>query len=112
MAWKRGDLLGVAQRLIGAAVLALIVVAGTLVIAGVNAVLAPFAIGLAAFVMAGAVTDLVERAGFLRSHSYVALKRLTGLPRSAFGTALAHFGLGAALLGAARRNGARNVSRR
>ena len=99
MAWKRGDLLGVAQPLIGAAVLALIIVAGTVVIAGVNSVLAPFAISLAAFVMAGAVTALTERAGFLRSHSYVALKRLTGLPRSAFATALAHFGLRAALLG-------------
>jgi cytochrome c-type biogenesis protein CcmF len=99
MAWKRGDLLGVAQRLIGAAALALVVIAVTLIIAGVKAMLAPFMIGLAAFVMLGAVTDLIERTGLLRSPFNVAVNRLAGLPRSVFGTALAHFGLGMTVLG-------------
>jgi cytochrome c-type biogenesis protein CcmF len=62
-------------------------------------VLAPFAIGLAAFVMAGALTDLVERTGLLRVPFSTALSRARGLPRSAFGTAVAHFGLGVSLLG-------------
>ena len=99
MAWKRGDLPGVAQRLMGAAALALAVIAVTFVLAGVKSVLAPFAIGLAAFVMTGAATDLIERAGLFRAPLNVVSKRLAGLPRSVFGTALAHFGLGIALLG-------------
>ena len=57
-------------------------------------VLAPFGIGLAAFVMAGVVTDFVERTGLLRLPAATVLARARGLPRSAFGTMLAHFGLG------------------
>ena len=99
LAWKRGDALGAAQRLIAAAALALIVAAAILVINGGGPVLAPFAIGLAVFAMAGAVTDLVERTGMLRVAPAVALARARGLPRSAWGTALAHFGVGLTLLG-------------
>jgi cytochrome c-type biogenesis protein CcmF len=61
--------------------------------------LAPLAIGLAVFVILGAVTDLAERAGFRRNGLRVGARRLIGLPRSAFGTALAHAGLGVTLLG-------------
>ncbi len=99
LAWKRGDLLGVAQRLIGAAAFALVVIAVTFAVTSGGPVLAPFGIGLAAFVMAGAVTDLVERTGLLRLPLATALTRARGLPRSAFGTMLAHFGLGVSLLG-------------
>ena len=49
--------------------------------------------------MAGAVTDFVERTGLLRLPLATALTRARGLPRSAFGTMLAHFGLGVSLLG-------------
>jgi cytochrome c-type biogenesis protein CcmF len=99
MAWKRGDLIGVAQRLIGAAALALIGIAATFAFAGAHGVVAPFAIGLALFVMAGAVTDLFERSGFLRLPYKTVRARLRGLPRSSYGTTLAHFGLGVTLLG-------------
>jgi cytochrome c-type biogenesis protein CcmF len=99
LAWKRGDLLGVAQRLIAAAGLALIGVAATFAATERGPVLAPFGVGLAIFVMAGAATDLFERTGLLRLPAATALARLRGLPRSAFGTTLAHFGLGVSLLG-------------
>jgi cytochrome c-type biogenesis protein CcmF len=49
--------------------------------------------------MAGALTDLVERIGIIRAPLSTALTRARGLPRSAWGTAVAHFGLGVALLG-------------
>ena len=42
LAWKRGDLLGVAQRLIGAAAVALIAIAVTFAMTGGGPVLAPF----------------------------------------------------------------------
>jgi cytochrome c-type biogenesis protein CcmF len=90
MPWKRGDLLGVAQRLIGAAALALVVIAAVFAATSGGPVLAPFGIGLAAFVMAGVVTDFVERTGLLRVPVATVWARAKGLPRSAFGTMLAH----------------------
>jgi cytochrome c-type biogenesis protein CcmF len=99
MAWKRGDLLGVAQRLLGAAAVAVIAIAVTFAAEGGGPVLVPFAIGLALFVITGAVTDLVERTGLLKVPFKTALGRARGLPRSAWGTAFAHAGLGITLLG-------------
>jgi cytochrome c-type biogenesis protein CcmF len=99
LAWKRGDLLGAAQRLIAAAALAVVGIAVVFAVDVGGPVLAPFGIGLAIYVMAGAMTDLVERIGILRLPLAVALSRARGLPRSTFGTAFAHFGLGVSLLG-------------
>ena len=61
--------------------------------------LAPFGVGIAVFVMAGAVTDIAERTLILRVPFRAALRRALGLPRSAWGTAFAHFGIGVTLLG-------------
>ena len=99
LAWKRGDLLGVAQRLVGAAAIAAITIAVIFAMQGGGPILIPFAIGLALFVMAGAATELVERTGVLKVPLRTALLRAMGLPRSTWGAALAHFGLGLALLG-------------
>ena len=99
LAWKRGDLIGVAQRLTAAAAIAAITVAVIFVMEGGGPILVPFAIGLALFVMAGAVTEIVERTGLLKVPLATAFARAWGLPRSAWGGALAHFGLGITLLG-------------
>jgi cytochrome c-type biogenesis protein CcmF len=99
MAWKRGDLLGVAQRLIGAAAIALIGIAVTFAVEGGGPILVPFAIGLALYLLAGAATDLIERTGLLKVPVRTALARAGGLPRSAWGTAFAHAGLAVTLLG-------------
>ncbi|HLH95990.1 MAG TPA: heme lyase CcmF/NrfE family subunit [Xanthobacteraceae bacterium] len=99
MAWKRGDLLGVAQRLAAAAAIAVIGVAVTFAVEGGGPILVPFAIGLALYLLAGAVTELVERTGLLKVPARTALARARGLPRSAWGTALAHAGLAVTLLG-------------
>jgi cytochrome c-type biogenesis protein CcmF len=99
MGWKRGDLVGAAQRLIAAAVLSgLAVVAASAMERG-GPVLAPFGVGIAVFVMAGALTDLAERTLIMRVPFRVALRRAAGLPRSAWGTAFAHFGIGVTVLG-------------
>jgi cytochrome c-type biogenesis protein CcmF len=99
LAWKRGDLLGAAQRLTGAAGIAVITIAGVFAIAPGGPVLAPFGIGLAIFVMASALTEIVERTGLLKTSLATAFARAKGLPRSTWGSALAHCGLGVALLG-------------
>jgi cytochrome c-type biogenesis protein CcmF len=99
LAWKRGDLYGVAQRLLAACAIAAIGLAATFAIAGSKGVLAPFGVGLALFVMAGSITDIAERTN-LRSMSVETIgRRAAGLPRSAWGTAVAHFALGITLLG-------------
>jgi cytochrome c-type biogenesis protein CcmF len=99
LAWKRGDLYGVAQRLLAAGFVALIGLAVTFAIAGAKVVLAPFGIGLAVFVMAGALSDIAERID-LRSMSFATIRRRAeGLPRSTWGTAVAHFALGITLAG-------------
>jgi cytochrome c-type biogenesis protein CcmF len=99
LAWKRGDLLGVTQRLLAAGVAGL--VAAAMVWGWVlgGSALAPLAIGLGVFVIAGAVTDIVERTGLVRLPFATALHRARGLPRSAWGSAFAHAGLGVALIG-------------
>jgi cytochrome c-type biogenesis protein CcmF len=99
MGWKRGDILGAAQRLLAAAMLSAVAIAGVFAIERGGPVLAPFGIGVAVFVMAGAVTDIAERTMILRLPFGVALRRALGLPRSAWGTAFAHFGMGVTLLG-------------
>jgi cytochrome c-type biogenesis protein CcmF len=99
LAWKRGDLYGVAQRLIGALAVAIVGMAAAFAAAGGGPIFAPFGVGLALFVMAGAVIDIVERTGLFRVPFTAALGRARGLPRSAWGTALAHFGVGVSLLG-------------
>ena len=99
LAWKRGDLPGVAQRLMAAFGVGIMAVAATFAAAGGTAVLAPFGIGLAAYVMAGSVVDLAERVGLFRVPLRTVGMRAAGLPRSAWGTAVAHFGLAVSLTG-------------
>jgi cytochrome c-type biogenesis protein CcmF len=98
LAWKRGDLKGVAERLSSAFLAALIGLGAAFVLEG-KPLLGPFGVGLALFVITGAVTDLCERIGLLRTPLAIVLRRAGGLPRSAWGTGLAHLGLGITLLG-------------
>jgi cytochrome c-type biogenesis protein CcmF len=99
LAWKRGDILGVAQRLMTAFGLGILAVAATLAIENGRSVLAPLGVGLAFFVMAGALTDLVERTGLFRLPFATVRARAAGLPRSTWGTAVAHFGVAMSMLG-------------
>jgi cytochrome c-type biogenesis protein CcmF len=99
LAWKRGDLLGAAQRLMAAGVFALLTIAIVWAWARGGSALAPLAIGLATFVIAGALCDLAERTGLFRVPFAIAIRRARGLPRSSWGTVFAHAGLGIALIG-------------
>jgi cytochrome c-type biogenesis protein CcmF len=99
LAWKRGDLLGAAQRLTAAGIVALVAIAVLFAWTQGGATLAPLAIGLALFVIGGAVTDIIERIGLFRVPFANAMARARGLPRATWGTAFAHAGLGIALIG-------------
>ncbi|HXL65182.1 MAG TPA: heme lyase CcmF/NrfE family subunit [Xanthobacteraceae bacterium] len=99
LGWKRGDLLAAGQRLAVAAILAAIAVAAAFALQRGGPVLAPFGLGVAIFVMVGALVDIAERTLVLRIPLAAALLRAVGLPRSAWGAALAHFGMGVTLFG-------------
>jgi cytochrome c-type biogenesis protein CcmF len=99
LAWKRGDLLGVAQRLVSGLAIGIVAVAVVFVVEGGQSALAPFGVGLALFVMVGALTDLVERTGLFRFPLATVRARAAGLPRSGWGTAIAHFGIAVSMLG-------------
>jgi cytochrome c-type biogenesis protein CcmF len=99
LAWKRGDILGAAQRLLAAGIVALVVLALLWAWTRGGSALAPLAIALAVFVIAGAFSDLAERIGLFRNPPAITLRRARGLPRSAWGTVFAHAGLGVALIG-------------
>ncbi len=99
LGWKRGDILSAAQRLLAAAMLSAVAIAAAFALEHGGPVMAPFGVGIAIFVMAGAVTDIVERTMILRIPFNAVLSRAIGMPRSVWGTAFAHFGIGATLLG-------------
>ncbi len=99
LAWKRGDLLGAAQRMMMAALVALAALLGFAAWKG--APVASYCMaGLAIFVIVGSLLDLGRRITGGRGLG-TALSRARGLPRSAYGTAIAHTGIGVTLLGIA-----------
>ncbi|KQT54235.1 cytochrome C biogenesis protein CcmF [Aureimonas sp. Leaf454] len=99
LAWKRGDLYAAAQRLYFAFGVSLLAVIAVIAATSGTRILAALGFGLAVWLMAGSVVDLAGRAGLPKVSPLVALRRLIGLPRAAFGTALAHAGLGLTVLG-------------
>ncbi|MBO6719167.1 MAG: heme lyase CcmF/NrfE family subunit [Rhizobiaceae bacterium] len=99
LAWKRGDLYAVSQRLFAAFGLALAVIVVSYALIDRMSVFAALGYGLAAWLIGGALTDLALKAGLPRASLGVAARRVVGLPGSAVGTVLAHAGLGVTLLG-------------
>jgi cytochrome c-type biogenesis protein CcmF len=99
LAWKRGDLIAVIQRLAGAAGAAIFVTILIFALSGASISLAPLGLLLGFWVGFGAIAELVDRAGFGRMAIGLSVRRLIGLPRTAFSTALAHFGLGVTVIG-------------
>ncbi len=99
MSWKRSDLMPVLARLYFVAGLSL---AAALIVASMTyggPVLSVLAVGLAFWVMLGALCELAERSGKKGTPLKTRMARLTGLPRTVWGSACAHFGVGLLVLG-------------
>jgi cytochrome c-type biogenesis protein CcmF len=101
LAWKRGDLLGAAQRMAVALALGILTMVVLAAWTKGGPVAAPLGIGLGIFVVAGAVWDIGERVVQRASGVSASWKRAAGLPRSAWGSALAHAGVGVTVIGIA-----------
>lgn len=99
MSWKRSDLLPVLTRLYFVAGAALLTVVLTAAFTRGGPVIASLMIGLAVWVMLGAMAEIVQRSGLPRVPLSTAVARLRGLPRSVWGTMFAHFGIGVMVLG-------------
>ncbi|QKD04711.1 heme lyase CcmF/NrfE family subunit [Mesorhizobium loti] len=99
LAWKRGDVFAASQRLMAAFAVALAAMLVTGLFIDGASVFAALGIGLAVWLVAGALTDLAVKSGVGSVAPAVMFRRFAGLPRSVFGTALAHLGLGLTLLG-------------
>jgi cytochrome c-type biogenesis protein CcmF len=99
LAWKRGDLLAAAGRLWVAALVTLIVLVAVYAFFHRGPWLAPFGIALGVWVAAGTLTDVAFRIKLGAVPPAESWRRLAGLPRSALGTSLAHFGAGMMVVG-------------
>ena len=101
LAWKRGDLLGVAQRLAAAFALSLVVMIIVYAVTWGGPVLAPLGIGIGAWLILGSAADIAMRAKGRGATPSVAFKRALGLPLSIWGSVLAHMGVGVSVIGIA-----------
>jgi cytochrome c-type biogenesis protein CcmF len=100
LAWKRGDAGGVARKLW--VVLAAAVVLGLIAYAVVQPrkALASGGLVVGFWLIGGALLELSERLKLFRAPVAESARRARGLPRGAWGTTLAHAGLGLFVLGA------------
>lgn len=101
LAWKRGDLAGALRRLVVAAPVALLAGLAVFALVSPRSALAAAGIGLGAWVIAGALAEAAERVRVFRAPWPEVGRRLSGLPRGAWGMSLAHVGIGVFALGAA-----------
>jgi cytochrome c-type biogenesis protein CcmF len=108
LAWKRGDLAAAAQRLAVAACLALVAAIGILAWKQRGPWLAPFGVGLGLWLIAGALTEIAYRVKLFEGSWADTARRFGALPRSAYGTTLAHAGLGLAVIGIVANTGWRS----
>ncbi|MCH9806781.1 MAG: heme lyase CcmF/NrfE family subunit [Alphaproteobacteria bacterium] len=99
LAWKRGDVAAVAQRLLAAALIGLLAMVATMALSERGPWLAPVMMAIGVYVMVGAVQELAFRAKVGKADREEVMRRLWNLPRSVYGTALAHFGIGMMVIG-------------
>ncbi|MBA3050821.1 MAG: heme lyase CcmF/NrfE family subunit [Alphaproteobacteria bacterium] len=107
LAWKRGDMKGVAQRLSLAAGLALLVALLGWMAFEPRKALSAAGVGLGAWLILGTLAEVVERVRLFRAPLAESLRRARNLPLGAWGTTLAHAGLGVFVLGAVVETGYR-----
>ena len=105
LAWKRGDALGVAQRLLPAAGAALAAGVLAYAVAQPRRALASLGVAFGAWLVAGALVEATARIRLARVPLAESARRFATLPRGAWGMTLAHAGLGLFAMGAAYETG-------
>jgi len=101
LAWKRGDLPLAIRRLGFAAAAAALAAALTFALMAPRSAIAALGALLGVWVIGGSLTEVAERGRAFRAPWPEVGRRLSGLPRGAWGMTLAHLGIGVFALGAA-----------
>lgn len=99
LAWKRGDLAAAMSRLMVAAGVTALAIIAVYAIVRRGPWLAPLALGLGVWVIAGALSEIAVRTKVATASFAESWRRLVNLPRSALGTAVAHIGVGLSVIG-------------
>jgi cytochrome c-type biogenesis protein CcmF len=100
MPWKRAQLWPVLQRLWWAAAIALAAFFLALLLSG-EQVMPAVGFAFAAWVIGAAIADIADRTALFRTRLTNSWARARGLPRAAWGAALAHAGIGVVAAGMA-----------
>lgn len=101
LAWKRGNFLGTAQRLYAIFGISLLATIVLFAFTYGGPVAAPLGIGLGAYLVLGSLNEIVTRSWSKGTPLSAAWRKARGLPRSAWGTSLAHAGVGLTVIGIA-----------
>jgi cytochrome c-type biogenesis protein CcmF len=99
LAWKRGDLMGVLQRLKLVAGLAVIAALVTWYVTTPGPVMAALGIALVVWLTFGTLVELAERIQLFRLPLAQSLRRLTHLKLAYWGMVVAHLGIAVSVLG-------------
>jgi len=99
LAWKRGDLAGAMQRLLAAGLIALTLFVVAFVVYRRGPWLAPFGIALGVWVVGGALSEWASRVRLFGAGGEEVWRRARSLPRAAYGSTLAHAGIGLMVIG-------------
>ena len=99
LAWKRGDLYGVVQRLYAAAIITVFVALLAAMAMRRGPWLAPVGVALGVWVIAGALSEWASRVKAFEAGGEEVWRRAKNLSRSAYGGMLAHLGVGVMVIG-------------
>ena len=99
LAWKRGDLAGVTQRLLFAIIATLVLAVLVFAFLGFPVSMAPIGLAIGIWAMVGSLVEIWERTAFRKAGLAQGWRRLKGLPRTVYSTAFAHFGVGMTVIG-------------
>ncbi len=101
LGWKRGDLGGALQRLRAAMLVSVVIVGAVYWTDSRRSVYAALAMGLAAWLIVGALVEWAERVKLFRADAGTVWSRALNLPRASWGMTIAHAGMGLIVMGIA-----------
>jgi cytochrome c-type biogenesis protein CcmF len=99
LTWKRADIGAVSKKILIPLVIALFLSIAVLVATQRGPWLAPVAVAIGAWAVFGSFKDLAQRINFGKVPLATAWVRFKGLPSNAYGSALAHAGMGIVVIG-------------
>jgi len=99
LSWKRSDLAGVLSRLGAAVAIAVLVALVVAWFAAERKMFGAVGLGITAWLVVGSLVEMAERIALFRVPLGASLRRAAGLPRAAWGMALAHGALGIMVAG-------------